>query len=216
MNIGILGSGGVGKTLAKGFVQKGYGVILGTRDPQKPELRAWLANMPKGISLGSFADAAFLGDVIIVATHWENGATENALRLADPQNFASKVVLDTTNPVKFQNGQLTLDLAQTDSAGEMVQHWLPKARVVKAFNIVGAETMIHPQLQDGTADMFIAGDDADAKATATKLLQEFGWGVIDLGGIAQARWLEALALIWIVYAQRNGWTRTHAFKLLRK
>jgi 8-hydroxy-5-deazaflavin:NADPH oxidoreductase len=216
MNIGIIGSGNVGKTLAKGFVGKGYGIILGTRDPQKPDLHAWHAGMPNGISLGSFSDAAFLGDVIILATHWENGATENAIHLADPRHLRDKVVLDTTNPLSFRNGTLTLDIGTNNSGGEMVQAWLPQSFVVKAFNIVGAELMINPQLQEGIPDMFIAGNHDNAKATATKLIQEFGWNVIDLGGIEQSRLLEAIAMAWIVYAQRHGWSRTHAFKLLKK
>lgn len=216
MNIGILGSGSVGKILAQGFAQKGYGVIMGTRDPHKPELRAWWATMPKNVSLGSFADAAFLGDVLILATHWDGGATENAIRLADARNFQGKVVLDTTNPLTRRGDALVPEVGTTDSAGEMVQRWLPGAYVVKAFNLTGAETMIQPQLRDGTADMFIAGNDENAKVTATKLIQEFGWGVVDLGGIENARWLEGMAMVWIVYARRNNWTRTHAFKLLKQ
>ena len=216
MNIGILGSGSVGKALAKGFAQKGYGVVIGTRDPQKPDLRTWLSGMQKNVSVGSFADAAFLGDVLILATHWDDGATENAIRLADARNFQGKVVLDATNPLTRRGDALVLEVGTTDSAGEMVQRWLPGAYVVKAFNITGAETMIQPQLQDGTADMFIAGNDENAKATATKLIREFGWGVVDLGGIENSRWLEGMAMVWIVYARRNNWTRSHAFKLLKQ
>lgn len=215
MNIGIIGSGSVGKTLAKGFAEKGYGVILGTRDPQNPRLRAWHETVPDNVSVGSYADAAYLGEVIIVATPWADGATENALRLAEPRHMQGKVILDATNPLKYENGALSLAVGWSDSGGEMVQRWLPDARVVKVFNIVGANTMTAPQLEQGTADMFIAGDDAEAKATVTKLLHEFGWGVVDAGDLSKARLLEPLALLWIDYARANQ-SRTHAFKLLKK
>jgi predicted dinucleotide-binding enzyme len=84
--------------------------------------------------------------------------------------------------------------------------------VVKALNIVLADVMIEPGLSGGSPDMFIAGDDEAAKEMVTELLGRFGWPVIDLGGIENARWLEALSLLWVVYSHRTGKTH-HAFKL---
>ena len=89
--------------------------------------------------------------------------------------------------------------------------------MVKALNIVVAEVMVDPTLTGGDPDMFIAGDDATAKQVVTRLLEDFGCPVIDLGGIESARWLEALSLAWVVvvYSQQTGRTR-HAFKLVGK
>ena len=87
--------------------------------------------------------------------------------------------------------------------------------MVKALNIVLADVMVNPGLTGGEPDMFIAGDSEEAKQTVTALLAEFGWPVIDLGGIESARWLEALSLAWVVYSHRSGKTH-HAFKLIGK
>lgn len=212
MNIGIIGSGSVGRTLAKGFVEHQHAVLLGTRNPENAELKVWAD--AHHVALGTLADAARHGEVIVLATPWSNGAAENALRLAGPENFAGKVVMDATNPLVFENGKLQLALGWNTSGGEMVQSWLPDARVVKAFNIVGAETMIHAARAQGTPDMFLAGDDADAKNTVATLALEFGWDMVDAGDLSQARLLEPLGLLWVNYARTHK-TRAHAFKLLK-
>lgn len=213
MNIGIIGSGRVGQALAQGFVAQGHHVMLGTRNPEKVELREWAQS--HNIEVGTLPAAATFGEVLVVATPWANGATENAVQLADPKNFVGKTVIDTTNPLVTQNGKLQLALGWNTSAAEMIQSWLPGAHVVKAFNIVGAETMTDAQRTEGTPDLLIAGDDADAKNTVATLARAFGWDVIDAGALDRARLLESLGLLWVDYARTNK-IRTHAFKLLKK
>jgi predicted dinucleotide-binding enzyme len=109
-----------------------------------------------------------------------------------------------------------LALGHSDSAGETVQRLLPEARVVKAFNIITAAHMVQPQLPDGAPDMFIAGNDAAAKAEVASLLEAFGWRqAIDMGDITASRLLEPLAMIWISYGfSRGHWT--HGFSLLNQ
>ena len=207
MKIGILGTGDVARALAKGFALTGHEVKFGTRDPS--------SDKAKPLSAVSFADAATFADLAVLATLW--AGTENALRLAGPDRLAGKVVIDTTNALDFSQGPPPrLALGHTDSAGEQVQRWLPKARVVKAFNIVGNAFMVQPKFPDGVPDMFLCGNDAAAKQTVGDICAAFGWPpVIDLGGIEMSRYLEPLAMIWIVYGfKTNTWS--HAFKLLRK
>jgi predicted dinucleotide-binding enzyme len=213
MKVGILGSGMVGQTLGAGFAAKKHSVMLGTRDPAQEKVQAWIRKTGSGVRAGTPAEAAKFGEIVILATAW-SGA-EDALRLASPQNLAGKVVMDVTNPLEFQSGAPTLSIGCTESAGERVQRWLPGAKVVKALNTVTAATMISPTRQEGTPDMFIAGNDAEAKGKVTAILREFGWPVIDLGGIEESRLLEPLAMIWIKYYMQTG-TGTHAFKLLKK
>jgi predicted dinucleotide-binding enzyme len=213
MNIGIIGTGDVGQTLGTGFIKRGDEVKMGSRDPKNEALVSWVASNGPHASGGTFADAASFGDLIVIATSW-SGA-ENALKLAGPSNFAGKMVIDATNPLDFSSGGPQLALGWKDSAGEQVQRWLPDAKVVKCFNIVGHAHMVHPDFPGGPPDMFIAGNDAAAKKTVTGILTAFGWPAIDVGGIEGARMLEPLALLWIVYAIRSK-TSNHAFKLLRK
>lgn len=213
--VGILGSGDVGKRLGSAFIQLGHQVKIGTREPSRKDLREWASAGGRPASVGSFREAAAFGDLLVLATNW--GGTENAIQLAGPENFRGKLVLDATNPLRFhaQGQPPTLALGHTDSAGEQVQRWLPEARVVKVFNIVGNPHMFQPEFPGGPPDMFICGNDAAAKHEVTDFLNAFGWPAIDLGGIEAARYLEPLAMVWILYGFRTG-TWNHAFKLLRK
>jgi predicted dinucleotide-binding enzyme len=217
MNIGILGTGDVGRVLGAGFVRHGHHVMIGTRDPSADKVQQLVSQTGHGVSAGTFADAAAFGEVVVLAIGWVN--VENAIRLANPSNFAGKVVLDATNPLHFEaQGQPpVLAIGHTDSGGEQVQRWLPGARVVKAFNIVGNAHFVDPDFPDGKPDMFICGNDAGAKQVAEGLIQELGWPpVIDLGDITKARYLEPLAMVWITHLFNTGFNSNHGFKLLRK
>jgi predicted dinucleotide-binding enzyme len=86
---------------------------------------------------------------------------------------------------------------------------------VKAFNIVGNAHMFKPAFPGGPPDMFICGNDADAKRVVTEILTDFGWSTIDVGAIEGARLLEPLCILWVAYGIRTG-TWNHAFKLLRR
>jgi len=212
MRIGVLGTGTVGQTLGRGLIDIGHDVMLGSRDASNPKAAEWAAGAGGRASTGSFADAAAFAELIVLSTLW--AGTENALTLAGRDRLAGKTVIDTTNPLVSGDGVPSLALGTTDSGGEQVQRWLPGAHVVKAFNIVGAPHIVHPVLPGGPPDMFIAGDDDQAKATVTEILASFGWQTIDIGGIAGARLLEPLCILWVLYGARTG-TWNHAFKLLR-
>ncbi len=214
MNIGILGTGDVGRTLAGGFLQHGHAVTVGTRDPKSEKARQLAATLGPSGQVKSFAEAAAFGEIVVLATLWSG--TESALKLAGKEQFEGKTVIDATNPLDFSKpGIPGLTHGHTDSGGEQVQRWLPNAKVVKAFNIVGHASMVHPKFPDGPPDMFICGNDTDAKHAVSNLLRQFGWPVIDIGGIEGARLLEPLCILWVIYGvQTKSWT--HAFKLLGK
>jgi predicted dinucleotide-binding enzyme len=87
--------------------------------------------------------------------------------------------------------------------------------VVKAFNTVGNAHMIHPEFPGGPPDMFLAGNDGDAKKIVRQVCDAFGWGVIDVGTIESSRYLEAMCVAWVMHGiLSGGWN--HAFKMLRK
>lgn len=214
MRVGILGSGGVGQDLGLGFIGLGHDVKMGSRNPAKEEIKAWLAKAGQKASAGTFAEAAAFGELVVLATQWTG--TENAIHLAGPGSLAGKVVIDVTNPLAFKPNALPwLAVGGNDSASEQVQRWLPKAKVVKAFNSVNHAHMFKPSFAGGPPDMFICGDDAAARETVAGICREFGWGVVDMGKLEAARLLEPLALIYIRNAIQTGnWNG--AFKLLKK
>lgn len=214
MKIGVVGSGDVGRVLGSGLAALGHDVKLGTRDPRSEKAQAWVGKSGTHATSGTFEEAATFAEVAILATSWDG--TENAVKLAGAANFSGKVVIDATNPLDFSAGAPPrLALGHDDSGGEQVQRWLPDARVVKAFNIVGNAHMVKPQFPGGPPDMFICGNDASAKKTVEEICAALGWPVSDLGGIEGARYLEPLAMVWIIHGFRSG-TWNHAFKLLKK
>ncbi|MEM6818168.1 MAG: NADPH-dependent F420 reductase [Pseudomonadota bacterium] len=215
MKIGVLGTGDVGRTISVGLANIGHNVMIGTRDPGKPELVEWRGD--SDISVGTFAEAAAFGDVLVLAVGWSS--VEAVLDLAGQDNIAEKVVLDANNPLRFDaEGQPpVLDIPHNDSAGETIQRRLPDARIVKAFNTIGSPHMVNPDFPDGKPDMFICGNDDDAKQIANTLIEELGWRTsIDLGGIENSRYLESMAMVWIVHFFNTGFQGGHAFSLLRK
>ncbi|MBM4396737.1 MAG: NAD(P)-binding domain-containing protein [Deltaproteobacteria bacterium] len=213
MKIGILGTGDVGRTLGGGFLALGHEVMMGSRSAANEKAAAWAREAGGKASSPSFADAAAFGEVVVLATL--GSATEGILGTAGATAFEGKTVIDATNPLDFSTGAPTLYVGTIDSLGERIQKALPGAHVVKAFNTVGHAHMFRPSFHEGRPDMFIAGDHDGAKRQVSGILETFGWGVADLGGIEGSRWLEAMCMAWVAYAFKHG-TWDHAFKLLRK
>jgi predicted dinucleotide-binding enzyme len=94
----------------------------------------------------------------------------------------------------------SLTVCNTDSLGEQIQRAFPAARVVKALNTVNAQVMVDPAgVGGGDHDLFVCGDDAEAKRQVTDWLGEwFGWrNVVDLGDISTARGTEMLLPLWV-------------------
>ncbi len=210
--IGVLGSGAVGKVLADGFLKHGYQVMLGSREPAK--LAVWQAGAGGRGSAGTFADAARFGDVVVLAV--KGTAAEEVVRLIGPDTLSGKTVMDATNPIADAppvNGVLRLFTTQDESLLERLQRLAPAARFVKAFSSVGNALMVNPQLAGGPPTMFICGNDAPAKAEVKGILDQFGWGSEDMGGVEAARAIEPLCILWCIPGFRqNRWR--HAFKLL--
>ena len=211
MKIGILGSGDVARTLAGGLQSIGHAVKMGTREPAK--LAEFLAENP-GATAGSSADAAAFGELIVLAV--KGSASSAALRAAGAQNLAGKPVVDATNPIADappDHGVLKFFTTLEDSLMERLQREFPAARFVKAFNSVGSDLMVRPQLKGGKPTMFLCGNDAAAKKTVVGILDQLGWESADMGSVEAARAIEPLCILWCIPGfLRQDWT--HAFKLL--
>jgi 8-hydroxy-5-deazaflavin:NADPH oxidoreductase len=212
MNVGILGSGNVAKALATGFLDHGHQVMLGTRTAAK--LADWAAQRP-GSRVGSFSDAAGFGELVVLAV--KGTAAADVLRAAGAANLAGKAVVDVTNPIADAppvNGVLRFFTDLGESLMERLQREFPGARFVKAFNSVGNACMVNPQFAGGKPTMFICGNDAAAKESVRRVLDQFGWETEDMGQAEAARAIEPLCMLWCIPGfLKNDWI--HAFKLLR-
>ena len=209
MRLGILGTGAVGKTLAARLNGMGHEVMIGTRDAGEtksrtdpdqfgnPPFSAWRREHPE-VELGTFAEAAAHGEMIVNAT--AGAVSLEALDLAGEENLRGKVLVDVANPLDFSKGMPpTLSVSNTDSLGEQIQRRFVEAKVVKTLHTMNAYLMVDPaQLAEGEHTVFVCGDDAEAKAKVTELLRGFGWtDIIDLGDISAARGTEMIMPIWL-------------------
>jgi predicted dinucleotide-binding enzyme len=215
MKVGIVGSGIVGRVLASAFIAEGHHVMLGTRNTAKEEVVKWKKENPTG-QVGSFAQAAQSGEVLVLATG--GLVTIDAVKLAGTENFTDKVVIDATNPIAAAppvNGVLKFFTNLDESLMEQIQRVVPRAKLVKAFNCVGNALMYKPSFSAGPPTMFICGNDEGAKKTVSGILTAFGWETEDMGKIVAARAIEPLCILWCIPGMlRNEWM--HAFKLLKK
>ncbi|HLX90243.1 MAG TPA: NAD(P)-binding domain-containing protein [Puia sp.] len=214
MKVGILGSGDVGQTLAAAFTQEGYSVLMGTRNPEKKEIKEFKKDNP-AIEVGSYADSAAFGDLLVLAI--PGSATDEVIKAAGKNNFKGKVVIDVSNPISKEppkDGVLRFFTGPGDSLMERTQKALPEASLVKAFNSAGNTLMYKPKFKEGKPTMFICGDDDRAKRLVTEILTAFGWETEDMGKSGAAGAIESLCILWCIPGfLRNQWS--HAFKLLK-
>jgi len=199
MRIAVLGTGVVGRTIATKLVQLGHEVTMGSRSTDSEGLREWLGEAGEGTSGGTFADAAADAELVFNCTAGE--ASLDALAAAGEGNLAGKVLVDVANPLDFSRGMPpTLAVCNDDSLGERIQAAFPQARVVKALNTVNAQVMTDPGRLPGAHNVFVCGNDAEAKASVRELLQAFGWpreSIVDLGEIGAARGTEMYLPLWL-------------------
>jgi predicted dinucleotide-binding enzyme len=198
MRIAIIGTGNVGRAIALGLRGKGHEITLGARHPQDPRVATLAQETGTKADLPGAAAAA--ADLVILALPW--GAAETAVRALG--DLSGKVVIDCMNPLGVVDGALGLTLGHTTSGGETVQGWLPAAQVVKTLNQVGAEIMAKNDRLPERPVMFMAGDSEAAKAKVAGLLTDLGFQPLDAGGIARARLLEPLGMVWINQAILRG------------
>jgi 8-hydroxy-5-deazaflavin:NADPH oxidoreductase len=208
--VAVLGSGPVGETLANGFLRHGYAVMRGSRDVGK--LQKWHDSATGEAAVGTFEAAAAWSELVVLAV---KGTAAEAIIKAIAPALDGKPVLDTTNPIADApptNGVLTYFTAQNESLMERLQALAPAAHFVKAWNSVGNTLMVNPQTT-ATPTMFICGNNAGAKHTATEILTQFGWETLDCGGVEAARPIESLCMLWCIPGfARNDWA--HAFKMV--
>ena len=213
MRVGVLGSGDVAKTLATGFLKHDHSVKAGSRNPAK--LADWSAQV-SGSSVGTFAEAAEFGELVVLAV--KGNAAAEALTMAGAKNIAGKTVIDACNPIEDappDNGVLRFFTNINESLMEKLQRQFSEAHFVKAFNSVGAPCMVNPQFAGGKPTMFICGNDEGAKKQVAQINEQFGWETADMGSAEAARAIEPLCMLWCIPGfTRNDWT--HAFKLLTK
>ncbi len=199
MKIGVLGTGTVGQTISSKLAELGHEVKMGSRSAKHEGATEWAKEHGDKASNGTFADAAAFGELVFNCTSGEGALA--ALSAAGDKNLDGKILIDLSNPLDFSKGMPpSLFAGNTDSLGENIQKKFPGAKVVKTLNTINANVMVDPaRVGGGDHDLFMSGNDAEAKATVGKfLMEQFGWkNVIDLGDITTARGTESYLPLWL-------------------
>lgn len=212
MNIAIIGSGNVGGTLGVSWTRKGHRVVFGVRNPSETKVQELLASAGSNASATSIAEAVTQAPIVLLATPWS--AAQSAIRSAG--SLAGKILIDATNPLGMEAGTLSLAIGHSTSGAEEIQQWATGAKVVKAFNTIGAPNMANPIFGGKKATMFICGDDSEAKTTVAKLSDDLGFETLDVGSLAIARLLEPVAMLWIHMCVGLGRGPDFGFKILTR
>jgi predicted dinucleotide-binding enzyme len=199
VRIGVLGTGGVGTTIATKLVRLEHEVTMGSRTADNERAAEWASEAGSDAAHGTFAAAAAASEVVFNCT--AGVASLEALGSIPSEDLAGKVLVDVSNPLDFSQGPPPRILASsTESLAEQIQRAVPNAHVVKALNTVNANVMVDPGLVPGEHDVFVCGNSAAAKATVSELLESFGWPsdhVVDLGDLPAARGLELYLQLWL-------------------
>lgn len=209
MRIGIVGVGPVGRTLGTIWARVGHEVAFGSRDPARA------AEAAMGLAGGRATtqeEAMAFGEVVL----W----TSRGVMPADPEMLARKIVLDPNNRGPGPDGSYASPRPEGPSFAEQLQAAAPRARVVKAFNTVVMRLLREDpeRLRVSGAQVFLAGDDAAAKAATAGLAAEIGLGAVDLGGLEAAWMAEVMADTFrqAMLTSPAGWRQALVFADLTK
>lgn len=201
MKIAVIGAGNVGGTLGKRWQGLGHSVVFGVRNPGD-------AKLGPGYEVSTPEKAVEDAEVVLFALPYTA-----LLSAAKALNLEGKILVDCTNPIAADfNG---LSPIQTSAAEELAAATGSK-QVVKAFNTVGFNIMENPDFNGRKSTMLVAGDDATAKSKVSVLAAELGFDPVDAGPLHQARYMEALAWLWISMAIKYGHGRDIVFNLEKR
>ena len=183
MQIGVIGSGNVGSALGRVWANAGHPVMFASRNLEHDKQLA--AGIGANAHAGTPNEAAAFGEVLVLAVPY--GALPD-LGKSLGGSIKGKVVIDACNPFPQRDGEIA-NRAREQGAGRVSAQLLPGARIVRAFNAVGAARMGQAHEAPGKIGMPIAGDDKEAIQVASGLIREIGFEPVLIGGLDKGRHL---------------------------
>ena len=182
MTIGLIGAGHIGSQVARLAVENGHDVVISnSRGPET--LSALVAELGPRARAATPVEAATEGEIVVVTIPLKN------YRSVPVAPLAGKVVIDTNNYYPGRDGRIVELDNGTATSSELLQRHLPASRIVKAFNHIMAAALTTDRQPAGSAHrraLAVAGNDADAKATVIRLLDQFGFDAVDAGSLAES------------------------------
>jgi predicted dinucleotide-binding enzyme len=182
MKIGIIGSGRVGGTIGSLWVKAGHEVLFSSRHPE--QLKEMAEKLGPRARVGTPRDAVLFGDVVFIAVPYSAMPQVGQDLSAE---LAGKVVLDASNPVPGRDGDMAVP-ARAKGAGLATAEYLPKARLVRAFNSYGAATFASEAHRAGERLAIpLGGDDKDALTVAARLVADAGFDPVIVGSLSRSK-----------------------------
>lgn len=208
MKIAVFGTGMVGDSIGSKLIELGHSIMMGSRTLDNEKALAFVTKHNGKASAGTYEDAALFGEIIFNCTAGV-GSIE-ALKMAGEKNLNGKIIVDLANPLDFSKGMPpSLAIVNTNSLGEEIQKTFPQTKVVKTLNTMWCGLMVNPvMLNEGDHNVFMCGNNTDAKVKVKELLNSFGWieaNILDLGDITKARGTEMYLPLWLsIYGATNN------------
>lgn len=200
LKIAVLGTGSVGDTVGSKLIELGHSVMMGSRTANNEKALEFVAKNKDKASTGTFADATAFGEIVFNCT--SGMGSLDALKMGGAENLNGKIIVDIANPLDFSKGMPpSLFVSNTNSLGEEIQKAFSMAMVVKTLNTMWCGIMVNPgMINGGDHNVFMSGNDGDAKNHVREILKSFGWkesNIIDLGDIKTARATEGYLPLWL-------------------
>lgn len=214
MKITVFGTGNVGGTLGTRWARAGHTITFGVRDTSNSDVQKLIDEIGGSACSKSLANAAEDAEAVALCIPWD-AAREV---VASVGVLAGKTIIDATNPVVMTPDGLRegLVLGHTTSGAEQIAQWAPDAHVVKAFNTTGWQNMANPTYSGKPLTMMLCGDEQETKTTVADLARDVGFSPADVGPLKSARYLEAMAMLWIDMAVIQGAGPDFAFGIVKR
>ena len=202
--IAILGTGDMGDSFGPRLAKLGYKVIYGSRSPDSERVLALIENTGNGASAMTSDMAARNANIVFLAIPWE--PMEQVIKsLGDMEG---KTIIDLSWPASILADDGHYQMTTEPSGAEVIQGWLPKAMVVKAFGTTGSNVIDDPNDADGLVTIPIASDHREAKEITARIAAELGLDPVDAGPLRMARNIEAMMELYLVphtQGRDSGW-----------
>lgn len=202
--IAVLGAGNIGGTIGKKWVAAGHVVAFGVSNPSGAKAQALRDALGEKATIGTVAEALAAGDVVLMAV--PGGTMDETIR-ANAAALDGKIILDAAN--RMGGGGPANSFAT-------FREQAPQARVYRAFNTLGWENFADPVFNGVQADLFYCGPDGEARQVVEQLIADVGLRPVRLGDEEQVGLVDSLLAVWFTLAQRQGWGRHLAFKVLSR
>lgn len=202
MRIGIIGTGNIGRTLGKKWINAGHQVKFGTRNLSKEDTISFVKSLGSNASLSNIKEAINTSEIIVVAIP---GSTVQEFFSTYGEDLSGKVIIDPSNNIK----------AETMNSLQYFNKYVEASEYYRAFNSLGWENFENPTFGSLKADLFYCGSNNEGQSKVEQLIKSVGLNPICIGGLETISVVDSILGLWFTLALKRGYGRHLAFKMLK-